>query len=307
MKEIITLKWTFSSHSVAVQTKCFRFWLEFVQSWPRFYGGSAGVKITLKTKKFRSWRVQRLPVGQDRNLRHRRSDLQPIWVEGRTVLRNFLVPQARLDGERPGTDKTNHGEGLQQLFQSPLRLRWSRPARDVQFVHRARSAVEAEMRAKLTPFYILDKISSNLIELINKKLDANGSVELDVKEFSGLYSTDVIASCAFGVEANSMENPEAEFRKVGRQLFELTIKRGLEFTSFFMLSEVTKFFNCKFFTESVTEFITKSITYVMGEREKSGITRNDLIDTLIEIKKSDGEMTMDMLIAQAALFFVAGY
>lgn len=171
----------------------------------------------------------------------------------------------------------------------------------------ARSAVEAEMRAKLTPFYILDKISSNLIELINKKLDANGSVELDVKEFSGLYSTDVIASCAFGVEANSMENPEAEFRKVGRQLFELTIKRGLEFTSFFMLSEVTKFFNCKFFTESVTEFITKSITYVMGEREKSGITRNDLIDTLIEIKKSDGEMTMDMLIAQAALFFVAGY
>lgn len=49
----------------------------------------------------------------------------------------------------------------------------------------------------------------------------------------------------------------------------------------------------------------------MNDREASGSKRNDLIDTLIDLKKNaveinDSELTLDMLVAQAAVFFSAG-
>lgn len=54
----------------------------------------------------------------------------------------------------------------------------------------------------------------------------------------------------------------------------------------------------------------------MGEREKSGDIRNDLIDTLLVLRKEDADKTYspenivfqgDVLVAQAASFFSAGF
>jgi len=67
------------------------------------------------------------------------------------------------------------------------------------------------------------------------------------------------------------------------------------------------------FTEEGTDFMTRTITHVMNEREKSKISRNDLIDTLIEIKNSEMKnndeqpLAIETLIAQAAIFFSAGH
>lgn len=63
---------------------------------------------------------------------------------------------------------------------------------------------------------------------------------------------------------------------------------------------------------------------MIGEREKSGLKRNDLIDTLIELKNEDRPMIDedegkrsqdddelvfegDVLVAQASIFFAAGF
>lgn len=55
---------------------------------------------------------------------------------------------------------------------------------------------------------------------------------------------------------------------------------------------------------------------MIGERERSGVQRNDLIDTLIELKNEkrscdaddDGLVFEgDVLVAQAAIFFTAGF
>lgn len=176
------------------------------------------------------------------------------------------------------------------------------------------------LRGKLSPFftsgklktmyYLLDKITSEMVDFLHKNLDVNNKVELEVKELATLYTTDVIASCAFGVEANSLENPEGEFRVAGRTIFEAKSWRSVEFTAFFMLPQVMKLFRFKAFSESVSRFLQTTVTHVMEVREVNGIQRNDLIDTFIELKKEKnfGEtLTMDMLVAQAAGFFSAGF
>lgn len=172
------------------------------------------------------------------------------------------------------------------------------------------------IRSKLSPFfssgklktmfYLLEKISNDMNQYVHNRLDIDSKVELEMKELAAMYSTDVIASCAYGVEANSLENPEAEFRKAGRAIFAMNFIRSLELPAFFMLPQVMKFFRFKTFSSGASDFIKATIAFVTEERKKTGARRNDLIDTLIEMKQSDDTLTDDMLTAQAAVFFTGG-
>lgn len=73
-----------------------------------------------------------------------------------------------------------------------------------------------------------------------------------------------------------------------------------------------KLFNFKAFLETFSQFIQNTISHVMAERKVNGIKRNDLIDIFIELMDPEnstaGEvLTLDMLMAQAATFYLAGF
>jgi cytochrome P450 family 6 len=83
-----------------------------------------------------------------------------------------------------------------------------------------------------------------------------------------------------------------------------------------MWPETIPIFNFKLFSDTGCDFVKRMFTYVLSQREKSGEKRNDLIDSMIEIKKSQvvttknekGELVFDddVLAAQAGVFFTAG-
>ena len=75
------------------------------------------------------------------------------------------------------------------------------------------------------------------------KLSINPNLE--IKDICARYATDVIASCAFGIQANSIKNPESEFRCAGRKIFNFTIHRSLEFSSVFFLPEIVPYLRFK--------------------------------------------------------------
>lgn len=55
-----------------------------------------------------------------------------------------------------------------------------------------------------------------LQKYINKMATANKAVEF--RELAAQYTTNIIASVAFGIEVNAIDNPETEFRKYGRKV-----------------------------------------------------------------------------------------
>jgi hypothetical protein len=50
---------------------------------------------------------------------------------------------------------------------------------------------------------------------------------VEVKETMARFTTDVIASCAFGINANSLKDPDSEFGRHTRSIADFSIQKGL--------------------------------------------------------------------------------
>ena len=64
-------------------------------------------------------------------------------------------------------------------------------------------------------FPILQECSEELKDLLKEPARKGEVVEM--KEISARFTTDIISLCAFGIQTNSLKNPDAIFRKNGKE------------------------------------------------------------------------------------------
>ncbi|KAH8257946.1 hypothetical protein KR038_003358 [Drosophila bunnanda] len=188
-----------------------------------------------------------------------------------------------------------------------------------------------EVRMKLSPFFTGTRLRKMfpLIEDVGASMDTHlrqqplhdqhlGSFDLEAKELCALFTTDVIATVAYGVRANSFKDPNGDFRRHGRSMFKFSLLRATGFTAIVFLPHLISYSGFNVLSAEDARFMRKTINYVMEERERSGKSRNDLIDILIELRRStlqarasgirdQFEFKEDVLVAQAILFFTAGF
>ncbi|KAF2879302.1 hypothetical protein ILUMI_26857 [Ignelater luminosus] len=117
------------------------------------------------------------------------------------------------------------------------------------------------LRAKVTPVFTTAKIK-NMLELINEVAEEmkvyietnlnNDSVE--AKEVCAKYTTDVIATCAFGIKSYSFQHKDAEFRVIGRKMFEFNLRNAFCQSCYFMAPSLVKSLKFLFFDRSIYEF-----------------------------------------------------
>lgn len=176
------------------------------------------------------------------------------------------------------------------------------------------------VRMKLTPFFTSGKLKK-MFELmlqcgqnLNTHLELLEDETIEVRELSAKFTTDVIGSTAYGLDVNSFKDPNAEFRKYGKMIFQYDTIRGLEMLAIFFLPSIVRMTRIKMFGKKPTNFMRKVFWETITHRMKSGIKRNDLIDILLELKKNHGDQDYygfkfdgDNLMAQAASFFSAGF
>nr|XP_017007361.2 LOW QUALITY PROTEIN: probable cytochrome P450 6a14 [Drosophila takahashii] len=188
------------------------------------------------------------------------------------------------------------------------------------------------MRQKLTPVFtsgkikqmseIVVKVGDLLVDSMDKtvktaKVD-HGDVE--IKDICARFTTDVIGSCAFGLECNSLQDPNAEFRAKGRMIFERRRHPKLIQAFLFTNAKLAKKLRMKIFPDDVTEFFMSAVRNTVDYRLKNNIKRNDFIDQLIELRAENEEaagkgngidlskgLTLEQMAAQAFVFFVAGF
>lgn len=136
---------------------------------------------------------------------------------------------------------------------------------------------------------------------------------MDVNDACSRFTTDEIATTAFGIRINSFENPDNEFLIQNRENVD---ERPL-FTMIVMLllPRLAHFFRVRMFTKRHHEFLRYYLNRAIEERKISGEKRYDLIDTLVKLRAeaegnveaSQDKLYDDMILAQGSIYYIAGH
>jgi cytochrome P450 family 6 len=149
-----------------------------------------------------------------------------------------------------------------------------------------------KLRAKLTPTFTSGKMKMMFQTVVDCGLElgsileksASNEEDIEMKDILARYSTDVISSCAFGIQCNCLKNPDAEFRQWGRKLFAPSLKNSIMTfmdTTFPRLSRVLKVSSLD---PKVSKYFRNMVEETVNYRERNNITRNDFMHLLIQIK-----------------------
>ncbi|KAH1028059.1 hypothetical protein HUJ05_001463 [Dendroctonus ponderosae] len=185
-----------------------------------------------------------------------------------------------------------------------------------------------DLRAKLTPAFTSGKLKMMFETLTNKTVGLENAVAKMVdkkeafvlKEFLCNFTTDVIASCGFGIESDCLGDPNDAFRRAGKKIFEPRPFK-LALLSLFNWDFLAKL-GYKHFPNELTVFFTNVVTSTIRHRENNQIFRKDFMHLLLQLKNqgvlSDddkvtgsgngkGIISESDIIAQCFVFFIAGF
>ncbi|KAJ9577523.1 hypothetical protein L9F63_005896, partial [Diploptera punctata] len=196
------------------------------------------------------------------------------------------------------------------------------------------------LRVKLTPTFTSGKMRMMFPTLVETgkelkeylKKPAGHKEVIEIKDILARYSTDIIASCAFGIECNCLKNPDAEFRNWGRRIFQTNLKNRILRIIALTFPKLTDYIRVGGVPKDVSLYFRKMVKDTVEYREKNNLHRNDFMQLLIQMKnrtlgaveddpllkmptvESNGlksnvpfEITMDVMAAQAFVFFLAGF
>lgn len=150
------------------------------------------------------------------------------------------------------------------------------------------------LRPKLSPAFTSGKIRhmftlilecSEYFEKYLERIVKNGE-PIDCREISAKFTTDVIGSCAFGLQMNSFADEDSEFRKMGRKVFEVSLRSRILINIRTMVPWLYKLLRIPVTPNEVMDFFTLSMKETMDYRKEKNIRRGDLVDILIDMKNS---------------------
>lgn len=177
------------------------------------------------------------------------------------------------------------------------------------------------LRSKLTPTFTSGKMKfmfSTVVSVADefvRCIDAMAAAdaEIEIADLMGRFTTDVIGTCAFGIECNSLKDPDAKFRHMGKKIFDqprITRTQRLIITLWKDFARAIGICNTH---QDVSDFFLGIVAETVAYREANDVRRNDFMDLLIELKNRPAEhgelggLTLNEIAAQAFVFFLAGF
>ncbi|KAK1117077.1 hypothetical protein K0M31_017000 [Melipona bicolor] len=176
-----------------------------------------------------------------------------------------------------------------------------------------------EIRNILTPAFTSSKMKSMFVLMRDcakdygdyfASLAADRSKEIELKDAFTKYTNDVIGTCAFGIDINSMKNPKNMFYVYGRETTNFGIVQTLRFLAVKHLPWLCRLLGIKAFKQEIVDFFKDLVASTIKVRDENGIVRPDMIQLMMETRGKLGpgkELTIDDMTAQAFVFFFGGF
>lgn len=155
-----------------------------------------------------------------------------------------------------------------------------------------------DVRSTFSPVFtsgkmkMMMKFIKEISEKLVNELDiaAENKTDVELKETFGKFSMDTIASCAFGVDAESFENKNSLFVENAANIFKISLVDGLRFVVLHLIPGMNKVFdmlNINVMKPKETSFFVDVIRKTIEHRRESKTRRNDLIDMMLDAMSED--------------------
>lgn len=203
-----------------------------------------------------------------------------------------------------------------------------------------------DMRAILSPaftgskmramFELIEEYSGRMVNILKEQSQSTGYVDYEMKDCFSRMANDIIATCAFGLQVESLKSRENEFYVTGKKMM-----------NFNRLSVLFRVMGLRFFPglmikmgvdivdREQAHYFSKIIKEAVKARDEHGIVRPDMIHLLMQARKGilkhqqetteasagfatveesdvgkiviSRTMTEPEFIAQCLIFFLAGF
>lgn len=175
-----------------------------------------------------------------------------------------------------------------------------------------------ELRPKLTSSFSSGKLKYMFPTVVDighrlrdtlTKMVATDEV-MEIKDVLARYTTDVIGTCAFGIECNSLDDPDAEFRQKGMITFEKPRHGYFGGALKQHFKSLARKLGVKNLHDHVSEFFLKVVFDTVAYREANDVHRHDFMELLIKMKNEDvieRRLTLNEIAANTFVFFMAGF
>lgn len=190
------------------------------------------------------------------------------------------------------------------------------------------------MRSRLSPAFSSGKLKAMFPTIVNccstlesylNKLTEDGHSVLDVCEMSVRLTINVIASFAFGIEVDSINEPNNDFRFYGCKVVEFNFWKGFKLAILMVQPKLLSLFRIKTVDIDLEKFIKSTIKKNIEYREQNNVSRRDFFQLLIQLRntgtiQSDNnwqavakvdenqhKLTPNEISAQVYFFYLAGF
>ncbi|XP_012055926.1 PREDICTED: cytochrome P450 9e2-like [Atta cephalotes] len=156
-------------------------------------------------------------------------------------------------------------------------------------------------------FTLMSECAVDFAKFLSTSADKGG---INMKDVCSKYTTDVIATCAFGIKVNSMKDPTNKFYIYGKEASNFTgVLRGIKFFFLETFPKLGRILNLKIMKDYVSDFFKDIIRTTIATRDAEHITRPDMLQLMMDIRGKEGrrELDIDDMTAQAFIFFLGGF
>lgn len=148
------------------------------------------------------------------------------------------------------------------------------------------------VRNKLSPTFTSGKLKimfdsmidcfDVLEEEIDEKIKNNSYVE--ARDMMFAYTSDIIASCAFGIDVHKNYESSLEFRKMGMKAFNMDFIKLMSIVIMANFPKLVKYLKISFVNPESVEYFGNVLKDALKFRRETGYKRNDFLQLLMQIK-----------------------
>uniref|UniRef100_A0A182Q963 Cytochrome P450 n=1 Tax=Anopheles farauti TaxID=69004 RepID=A0A182Q963_9DIPT len=172
-------------------------------------------------------------------------------------------------------------------------------------------------RAEITPAFtnnrikamthLMDEVCERMTKYVKNQVDSStGSATMDAKELMAKYTTDVVASCIFAIDAQSFVKENPEIREMGKRImnFNFVVQLVLLVTTF--CPSVKNFYKFTFIPKDTEQFFIRIMQDAIRYRKENNINRTDYLDHLLQLQERKQITDIDIA-GHGVSFFADGF